>query len=333
MITTLRRRTMAVAAAAALTFGLVACSDDAESNDAAAEGNGETSTVQIEDNFGTQTVPVPASNVVATDNRVFRTLEDWGVELAAAPKSLMPASLDYKNDDSIVDLGTHREPDLEAVVAVEPDLIVNGQRFAQYGEDFAKLAPEAAIVDLTPRDDQPYDEELRRQTTALGEMFGKQEEADKLIEEFDKSIERVKAAYDSEDSVMGVITSGGNVNYAAPGSGRSLGPVFQILGLTPALEVEDASTDHEGDDISVEAIADSNPDIMLVMDRDAAVAENNGEEYTPANELLANSAALQNVNAVTEDRIIYMPQYTYVDEGIQTYTDFFNSLADKLEQE
>lgn len=163
-------------------------------------------------------------------------------------------------------------------------------------------------------------------------MFGKQDEADKLIEDFDKSIERAKAAYDKQDKVMGVITSGGNVNYAAPGSGRSLGPIFQILGLTPALEVENASTDHEGDDISVEAIADSNPDIMLVMDRDAATAENNGEEYTPANELIANSAALKNVTAVTEDRIIYMPQYTYVDEGIQTYIEFFNSLADALEK-
>ena len=40
------------------------------------------------------------------------------------------------------------------------------------------------------------------------------------------------------------------------------------------------STDHEGDDISVEAIA-TQPDTALVMDRDAT-AENNGEEY-PAN--------------------------------------------------
>ncbi|MBP2332633.1 iron complex transport system substrate-binding protein [Corynebacterium freneyi] len=332
MITTLRRRTMAVAAAAALTFGLVACSDDATSTDTDAAGTGETTTVEIEDNFGTHTVNVPAEHVVATDNRVFRTLEDWGVELAAAPVALMPPNLDYKTDDSIVNLGNHREPDLEAVVAVEPDLIINGQRFQQYAEDFAKLAPDATIVDFTPREDKPFDEELRRQTTALGELFGKQEEADKLIEEFDKSIERAKAAYDSNDTVMGAITSGGNINYAAPGSGRSVGPAFDILGLTPALEVDNATTDHEGDDISVEAVADANPDILLVMDRDAAVAANKGEEYTPANELIANSAALKNVNAVKNDRIIYMPQFTYIDEGIQTYTEFFNSLADALEK-
>ncbi|MFC3850728.1 siderophore ABC transporter substrate-binding protein [Corynebacterium hansenii] len=331
MITTLRRRTVAVAAAAALTLGLVACSGDSDKTDAAGD-NGATATVKIEDNFGTQTVKVPAEKVVATDNRVFRTLEDWGIELAAAPVNLMPKTLGYKTDDSIVNLGSHREPDLEAVVAAQPDLIINGQRFAKYGEDFKKLAPEAAIVDLTPREDKPFDEELRRQTTALGEMFGKQDEAEKLIGEFDKSIERAKAAYDKKDKVMGVITSGGNINYAAPGSGRSVGPAFGILGLTPALKVDNASTDHEGDDISVEAIADSNPDLMLVMDRDASVSANKGESYTPANELIAGSAALKNVNAVKNDRIVYMPQFTYLDEGIQTYTEFFNSLADALEK-
>ncbi|MDY0112763.1 MAG: ABC transporter substrate-binding protein, partial [Corynebacterium sp.] len=88
----------------------------------------------------------------------------------------------------------------------------------------------------------------------------------------------------------------------------------------------------EGDDISVEAIADSNPDLMIVMDRDAATSANSGEEYTPANQLIADSAALQNVTAVKDDRIVYMPQFTYVDEGIQTYTEFFNTLADALEK-
>lgn len=332
MITTLRRRAVAAAAAAALTFGLVACSDDAADTDTAAAGNGETTTVQIEDNFGTQTVTVPPEHVVATDNRVFHTLDDWGIKLDAAPKRLIPESISYRNDDSIVDLGSHREPDLEAVVAVEPDLIINGQRFAKYGKDFAKLAPEATVVDLTPREDKPFDEELRRETRALGEMFDKKDEAEKLIEEFDKSIERAKAAYDGKATVMGVITSGGNINYAAPNAGRSVGPVFPILGLKPALEVDNATTDHQGDDISVEAIADADPDIMIVMDRDAAVGAKEGEVYKPANELIAGSAALKNTKAVKDGMIVYMPKYTYVDEGIQTYTEFFNTLADALEK-
>lgn len=331
MITTFRRRAVAATAAAALAFGLVSCSSGEENTDAAPAGDA-TQTVRIEDDHGTQTVPVSPRSVVATDNRTFRTLEEFGVDLAAAPVKIMPPTLGYKTDDSIVDLGSHREPNLEAIVAAEPDLVLNGQRFAQHYDSIKQLVPDAALVELNVREDKPFDEELRRQTRALGQIFGKEEEADKLIEDFDASIQRARDAYDKDDKVMGVITSGGNINYAAPGAGRGVGPAFPILGLTPALEVANASTDHEGDDISVEAIAESNPDIMLVMDRDAAVSRNNGEEYTPANELLKDSAALRNVKAVTEDRIVYMPQFTYLDEGIQTYTEFFNSLAEALEK-
>lgn len=286
--------------------------------------------VEIEDNHGVQTIALPPASVVATDNRLFQTLSDWGIALAAAPVNLIASDNPYKTDSSIVNLGSHTEPDLEAVVAAEPDLILNGQRFAQYYEDLRTLAPDAAIVELDPRDGEPFDAELKRQVEVLGQIFGHEEDAQQLIDDFDAAVARVKAAYDPSQTVMAVITSGGEINYAAPGTGRTLGPVFEILGLTPALQA-DGSSDHQGDDISVEAIAASNPDWILVMDRDAAISASSDGEYTPANELLAGSAALQNVTAVTAGHIVYMPQYTYVNEGIQTYTAFFDSLADLLE--
>lgn len=315
---------------------LAACggaADGAEpaEGEAAPAETGAAETVEVEDNFGTHTISLPLESVVATDNRTFRTLDEWGVELTAAAVSLMPPGLSYTEDPDIADLGSHREPDLEAVVAAQPDLIVNGQRFAQYRADFEKLAPEAVILELDPRDGEDYAAELIRQTEVLGEVFDRTDEAAKIVADFEDAIDRAKAAYDSSQTVMGVITSGGSINYSAPGSGRALGPAFDVLGLTPALEVDQSSTDHQGDDISVEAIAESNPDWILVMDRDAALGENNGEEYTPANQLIADSPALQNDSAVTEGKIVYMPQYTYLDEGIQTYTEFFNAFADALE--
>ena len=163
-----------------------------------------------------------------------------------------------------------------------------------------------------------------------GEIFGKKDEAAKLVSDFDASIARVKAAYKPGSKVMAVIVSKGKVNYAAPGSGRTLGPVFEILGLTPALESQ-GSSDHQGDEISVEAIAQSNPDWILAMDRDGAITAE-GETVTPASEVIAGSAPLQNVTAVTKKQIVYMPADTYLNEGIQTYTKFFNDMADAMEK-
>lgn len=326
------KRIAILGAALAASTALVACggADPAQSPAPATSSSAAPTSVQIEDNHGTQTVALPPKSVVATDNRIFQTLADWDVKLAAAPVNLISPDNPYKTDSTIVNLGSHNEPDLEAVVAVEPDLILNGQRFASQYDALKTLVPKATIVELDPREGKPFDEELKRQTEALGKIFGREADATKLVEDFDASVARVKEHYDPSSKVMAVITSGGEINYAAPGSGRTLGPVFEILGLTPALEAE-GSTDHQGDDISVEAIAASNPDLILVMDRDAAVSSNSGESYKPATELIAESAALQNVAAVKDGNIVYMPQYTYLNEGIQTYTTFFNAVADKLE--
>ena len=319
----------ALSLTAALALSACGGSGDEPAADQAA-GAAETTTVEVEDNNGTQTVTVPPQSVVATDNRTFETLDAWGIELSAAAVALMPDTLSYTTDDSIIDLGTHNEPDLEAVVAAEPDLIVNGQRFAQYHDDFISLVPDATVLELDPREGQPFDEELKRQTTVLGEVFGKQAEAADLVADFDAAVARAEAAYDEADTVMAVNTSGGDIGYIAPTIGRTLGPVFDILGLTPALEIDDASDDHQGDDISVEAIADSNPDWLLVLDRDAAVSADD-PAYVPAADVLENSQALQGVTAVQESNIVYLPADTYTNDGIQTYTEFFNSFADALE--
>lgn len=322
-------RRLAGALIAVAALGLTACAGNAGPGTAAAAG----ATVEIEDNHGTQTVPAGPVRVIATDNRVFETLAAWGVPLVAAPVDLIPADNPYKTDETLANLGSHNEPNLEAVVVAQPDLIINGQRFAQHYEDLRRLVPEAAIVELDPREGEPFDAELKRQVTVLGRILGHEAEAQALVDAFDASVARVRAAYDPAQTVMAVITSGGEINYAAPGTGRTLGPVFEILGLTPAIAVE-GSSDHQGDDISVEAIAASDPDWIFVMDRDAGVSaygNSDAPEYTPASKLLAASPALANVSAVREGRIVYMPRFTYVNEGIQTYTTFFDAVADVLE--
>lgn len=287
--------------------------------------------VTIEDNTGEHEIDTPPTSVVALDNRTFQTLSDWGVELSGGAVALMPDTVSYVKDDAIVDVGLHSEPDLEAIVAVEPDLIISGQRFTQHNAAIADLVPDATIIDLEPREGEPFDVELARQTLALGEIFGKQDEAQKLVDDFESAVERAKAAYDEADTVMAVNTSGGAIGYIAPTVGRSLGPIYDILGLTPALEVDDASDDHQGDEISVEAIAASNPDWILVLDRDAVFAAET-PDYVQAAEIIESSEALTGVTAVAEDQIVYMPTDTYLNEGIQTYTTFLNDLADALEK-
>ncbi|WP_313822617.1 ABC transporter substrate-binding protein [Citricoccus sp.] len=309
------------------TDGSASASSSASSS-AGTSAEAQSFPLEIEDMAGNQVTIESADSIIATDNRIFRTLEDWGVELSAAPLGLMfEGTVDYPSDDSIIDLGNHREPDLEGFVEAEPDLVLNGQRFSGQTEAIMPLIGDAAFVDTNLVEDEPLEDELRRQTTLLGDIFAKQAEAEALIADFDAAIEDAQGAYDAEQTVVGLIATGGDLSYAAPSTGRAIGPVFDMLGLTPALERE-GSTNHQGDDISVEAIAEANPDWLLVMDRDAATSDAEADGYQPAAELLEGSEALQNVTAIKEGNIVYLPEDFYVHEDIQNYTTFLTELAE-----
>ena len=318
--------------AAIMASGLILTGCSSTDEGSSSENTAAAETISIEDNFGTQEVPTEPKAVASTDNRTFEILNQWGIELVAAPKGLVPKTVDgYKNNDDIADMGSHREPNLEALVAAQPDLIINGQRFSSQHEEIKKLNPDTPLVNLEPRDGEPFDAELKRQVTTLGEVFGKQEEAKKLVEDFDAALKRAKDAYDGQSSVMAVNVSGGEIGYVAPSVGRFYGPIFDWVGLKPALEVKDSTNDHEGDDISVEAIADSNPDWLLVLDRDGGTKAAEEDGYTPALDVIKNNDALSRVAAIKDEHVVLAPADTYTNESIITYTEVLNALADALE--
>ncbi len=295
----------------------------------------KATTVEVTDIYGTVTVPVNPKNVVALDNRTFETLADWGIQLAAVPKGVMPADSPYVKDSSVQDIGDHREPNLEIIAAVNPELVIVGQRFASYYEEIKALVPNAAVIDLSFEISQEVGAAgkslvngLKDSTIALGKIFGKTEEAAQLTSDFDKAIENAKSAYNGTDKVMSVVVSGGEIGFSAPRSGRVWGPMYEIFGWISALEVSGSTSDHKGDDISVEAIAQSNPDWLFVLDRDAAVSST--KDAVPAQDVIDKSPALQNTTAVSKKQIVYAPNDTYTNESIQTYLELFENIANTL---
>lgn len=304
-------------------------SDESEADDAEAA---ESGTVTVESWRGPVEVPSPPERPAVTDNRAVRILDDWGVEIVAAPLEVFPKDISYQNDDNVANLGAHFEPDLEAMVAAQPDVVLNGYRFAKLYEDIEALVPDATMVDISMDivENDP-DSEFRKQLDLLGAIFDKKDEADQLYDDFEKAKDRANEAYDSSQTVMGLLTSGGDISYVAPVTGRSVGPLFSLVDMTPALEQEGDDNTH-GDDISVEAIAQANPDWIIVLDRDAAVVSEDDEEYRSAEELIRDSEALKNVTAVKEDQIIYLPADFYLTEDVMAYTNVLNLMADSFSQ-
>ena len=316
------RRSALLSLALVAALGLAGCaqtSTPASTGDAAAPA---PTTVTVTDNHGEIEVPVDPARVVALDNTTFQTLSDWGIDLVAAPKPLMYDLWPNLSDgDDVLDVGLHREPDLEAVISAQPDLIVGGYRFRDIYADLVDIQP--ATIETSPRDGEEQIAELTRQVEILGQVFDREEEAAQLADDLDAAVAEARSAYNGTDTVVGLLTSGGEISYAAPGDGRGVGAVFPTLDLVPGIERAAENASH-GDDISVEAIAAANPEWLIVLDRDAMFGE---DGYVAARELIEGSEALRNVPAVAKGQIVYLDPSFYLDEGIQAYTKLYSDIA------
>ncbi|WP_217182829.1 ABC transporter substrate-binding protein [Streptomyces sp. AC495_CC817] len=287
--------------------------------------------VTVTDMAGNEVTIESADSVAITDNRFFQLAADWDLPVSVAPLDLFSPENPLKKSTDILNIGLHTEPDFEQIVAADPDLVINGYRFG--GEENAQgvkdAAPDAAFVDMTGPEDQTADEFVVESLTLMGEVFNKKAEAEALVEEFHAAIDDAKKAYDSEKTVMGLVTSGGEINYSNPNDGRGASIFFSLLGLTPALDAEGTS-DHTGDNVSLEALAQANADYLLVLDRDAAVSEE-GQTVVPALELITGSAALSNVPAVKNEAITVMPADYYLTEDVFAYMKVLEGLTGMFE--
>ncbi len=263
------------------------------SEDPTAEASSGSSEVTVAHAQGETAVPADPQRVVVFDVGVLSTLDSLGVEVAGVPEAAYPESLAQYGGDEYAKVGSLFEPDYEAVNALEPDLIIVGGRSAAVYPELAEIAP---TIDLTV-DNQEFLASFGERTTTLGEVFGEQAAvAERLAAVEQRATEVRTAAADAGDALF-VMTSAGEIS--AYGPETRFGLVYEELGLTPADEGLTAA-DH-GDAVSFEYLAENDPDILLVLDRDAAI----GESGQAAAQVLDNKL-VRGTTAWQQDDVHYL---------------------------
>ncbi|MHA7134319.1 ABC transporter substrate-binding protein [Oerskovia turbata] len=322
LTTSPRRWTALTGAGIAAAIALTGCSSTPEAEEAPA-----ATTITVETNNGDVEVPVEPVRVAALDSTAFETLLAFGIEPVVTPKPLLPSTgfEAWADDAEILDAGSHREPDLEAVSEAAPDLIIGGYRFADYTDDLSKIA---TTIDIAPGDESEggYVEGLKAQTLTLGKIFDKEEEAEKLVADLEKS---TKAAADATngESVFLASTSVGRVDNAA---GR-ISRIIEPLNLKDVFAVESGALDetahHTDQGLAPETVAQANPDWVIVFDRDAATSD---EEFTPAQQIFESQAVWAETTFAKNDQIVYLEPNFYITEGIHAYTRAFDQISAKF---
>lgn len=259
-----------LAAAASCVLLLAACGAPSQSAPA-------TSTVAITHAQGTTDVPQNPERVVVLDHSSLGTLDQFGVEpVAVAKGGVLPTHLTKYADDRYADVGTLQEPNLEKIAEADPDLIVIAARTAESYPELAKIAP---TIDMSVDPKRSF-EAAKENAVKLGTIFGTSEQVTQALAELDADVEKARSLGAEAGDALIVMVSGGKLSAYGPGS--RFGLIHDTLGIEPAAQVK--ADGRHGEVISFEFIAEADPDIIYVIDRDAAI----GQDGKAAAEVLDN---------------------------------------------
>ena len=169
----------------------------------------------------------------------------------------------YVPGDTIANLGTIKEADLEAVMACEPDVIFIGGRLSASYDALSEIAP---VVFLSTDTEIGVVESVRNNATTIASMFGLEAQVDELMAGFDARIEALAAFAEGKNAIVGLCTSG---SFNILGSDGRCSIISVEIGFDN-LGDGDVTATH-GNESSFELVVELDPDYMFVLDRDAAI--------------------------------------------------------------
>ncbi len=278
----------------AVSLALAGCSAPGATPAPAAAGSEASGTVTITHAQGTAEVTKNPAKVVVLDFASLDTLDALDLEdrVVGTAQTTLPDSLSEYATTATV--GTAQEPDLEAIAALDPDaIIISGRSAAKYAE----LNQVAPTIDLTSNNAKPI-ESLTTSAQALGDLFDVRAKVDAELAELTTEIEEAKKAIPADANALILLTSGGKVSAFGPGA-RFGGLIHDLLGVPAA--APDLEASQHGQAVSFEFIAETNPQALFVVDRDAAIGQQGAAaKQVLDNPLVARTPAWQN------DKVTYL---------------------------
>lgn len=217
----------------------------------------------------------------------------------------------YVPGDTIANLGTIKEADLEAVMACEPDVIFIGGRLSASYDALSEIAP---VVFLSTDTEIGVVESVRNNATTIASMFGLEAQVDELMAGFDARIEALAAFAAGKNAIVGLCTSG---SFNILGSDGRCSIISVEIGFDN-LGDGDVTATH-GNESSFELVVELDPDYMFVLDRDAAIGTDGAQL---AKEIVENELVMD-TNVYKDGHIVYLanPTVWYTAEGGITALD------------
>ena len=303
-------------------FGFTKLNSGSQNQQTQQEQSAEQTTVQITDANGEKAeLKKNPKRVVVFDYGVADILKNLGVDaVVGLPKNgKMPEILSNYSDDKYTNVGSLKETDFEAVESLNPDLIIIGGRQAEDIDSFKEIAP---TVNLAV-DGQEYMNSFKTVVTDLGNLFDKQDEAKKAIDEIEAKIAKVNKTVTEKGLTASVVMA--NEGSISTFSAKSrYGLIYNGLGFAEVDKNIDDST--HGQQVSFEYFLENKSDYVFVVDRGAVTGKGEAASKLFDNEVMNKTEVAKNGNIVYLNSVIW---YTMTG-GIESTNQMIDEIADAV---
>lgn len=266
VMTTRSHRLLALRAVAVLATLTAACGDDGGGS--AEAGASSEAMITIEHAAGTTEVPVDPQRIVTLqDQNALLPLLELGVKpVASAGLVGDDGSESFRRTEGfdtsgIEFIGAYGEPNLEAVAAVRPDLIISDE----YGgegvyEELSAIAPTVFI--------QVFERPLTEALVDFAEVVGAEDRAEELLADYEARIEALEEELGGDldrTSVSLLSTGDPGTFYQSDSGGQAQYTVMRDLGL-PRPEPQQPAASDDFAELTLEQLPEHDADVVIVND-------------------------------------------------------------------
>lgn len=287
---------------------LAGCGSSQEQSTASMEpsestDNGQASKRIIKHLQGETTIEGEPKKIAVLDYRLADSLLALGITPYAMTSYMGETNLEYLDGNPLKDVkNLGDEPNLEAVLEVEPDLIIGRENHAKIYGDLSKIAPTIIL---------PVPDDWRLGLTEMGEMLGKEKEASEWLAQYDQKVDEAKkklaqkVSKDETALYMRVMPK----EYRIHGPNQALGATLsQDLGFKPVPQV---TATKKFEVMSMEKLPELNPDYIFL---EIGLPEKGGDkEAEKKYEELTQSPLWKNLKAVKKNQVYVVPHWVISD--------------------
>lgn len=258
--------------------------------------------------------------IVVFDYGVADILKNLGVEIVGLPKSgTLPEILSVYEDDKYANVGDLKEPDFEAIEALNPDLIIIGVRQADQIDSFKEIAPTVYLA----TNGENYMESFSTVVKDIGNLFDKQEEAKKALNKIEEKVTDLNKVVSKKGiSASVVMANEGGISLFSQAS--RYGIIYSDLGFKQLDKNIDEST--HGQQITFEYFLKNNSDYVFVVDRGSVTGKGESAQTLFDNEIMNKTEVAKNDNVVHLNSVVW---YTMTG-GIESTNIMIDEIADAI---